>query len=321
MTNFSNMVLLVGLLLYTLLFFYYSTFGVSKWKPKVKIVEQLKVIEKVVEKQVEIYRELEWSGNDATIVYPNFITGNIKCNTTIVSQFTFQRLNRLEMQVTRWTDCFSVGLFVTKKEFEKFNNLNNLKEHLLKFKFNNQVDIHLCFGDSYKINTMRNLSIKYSKSEIIFILDIDWIISEDLQKQVIKYGNPKSKVPYAFITMEYACSRLSLDSCNVTNYYPHGQHMSDYEKWKISEEPYEVIYNFPYEPYIIVNKSEIPEFSPKFDFGGKYCFIFNVLVIKFHFFLNLEFWGINLKYYLVVIWHIFHILILNIGLLDHLKGL
>jgi hypothetical protein len=46
--------------------------------------------------------------------------------------------------------------------------------------------------------------------------------------------------------------------------------MRNFDLWQTTEKPFYLIYSFPYEPYIMANKTQLPEFATKFDFGGKY---------------------------------------------------
>eukprot|EP01080_Neovahlkampfia_damariscottae_P010054 gene10054-2478_t len=219
-------------------------------------------------------------GSQLDFFSPFFVKGKRRnCLYTLTSQLSLPRINRVSMQLKNWSECISIALHINIKDFErKFKNSLKLVRNMIKNEFNDiyeNVDIHLHISEYYKINTLRSFSLKYSPTELVVILDIDWILSSNILENLRKFGPPKRKSIYALMTLYWNCTK--------TCFYPYGQHLLDYERWRKSEDMYEIGLGFPFEPYIIGYKSEFPEFSKRFDFGGndKVSFMYEISLMKF----------------------------------------
>jgi hypothetical protein len=272
-------------------------------------------------------------GTQLDFYYPNFMIApkKKKCLYTLTSQLSLPRLDRVSLQLKSWKECVSIALHINIKDFEKnfHNSLFNVKS-LIKKDFPDvyeNTDIHLHVSEYYKINTLRNFAMKLSPTDLIFIVDIDWIVSPDIHQILQKFGPPPKKTVYSLITLKWDCKK----DC----FYPHGQHMSDYDKWLKANTPYNVDFNFPYEPYAIGRKSEFPLFSPRFDFGGndKVSFFFQLGMMDFKFIVlpncsvthyphkNIEHWGTRSYERAVEQWHIFikelRVLLPHKNIMDH----
>jgi hypothetical protein len=232
-------------------------------KLKQKLMEKMNK-RKSLEEGITLY------GTQLDFFLPNFITPTKekKCVYTMTSQLSLPRLDRISLQLKHWHDCISVSLHINIKDFEnKFkNSLLELKLYIQKDfpEIYENVDIHLHISEYYKINTLRNFALLHCKTDLVFILDIDWIISPNIHQILNQFGPPPSKSVYCLMTLKWNC----VDTHNETCFYPHGQHLSNYNQWKTTSSTFKIPIYFPYEPYAIGRRSELPLFSTRFDFGG-----------------------------------------------------
>jgi hypothetical protein len=288
-------------------------------------------IEFNIEKK-NFFENIDIGGKEFDFFYSNFYklenSKNVPfCEYSIVSQLTYPRLDRILYQARNWKQCISVALHISKQDFDsqfdnKISNVYTKLEQTFKEITTTKIYIHLHLSNVYKINTLRNFAMKHSISEYVLFLDIDWIVSKNLFEILKKFGPPKQKTVYALITFDMKCNENTgwypnSFNCQITNYYPHGQHMTNYEKWKISDRPYKVEYNWPYEPYFVGKKSELPLANPIFDFGGndKVSLVQEMALIDFSFFvlpncyvshyphIKIEHWSTRSYEKAVELWH------------------
>lgn len=301
-------------------FHVFFTIHITNQKLKKEIMTNHKRNEK---KLKEILLNTKLKGDKLDYFYPNFYQKSKigACKYTLVSQLSFARLDRILLQQEHWNECISIGFFMNIKEFnEKFDNLFQLFD-LFDSQFSNSkhLNIHLHISDQYKINTLRNLSLDYSTSKYVLIIDIDWIVSKNIHEIIDKFGPPKSKQVFCLMTFDMKCPDLypSLKTCNITDFYPHGQHLTNYDKWIQSNVLYEINYSFPYEPYVFMKRNQVPRYRTRFDFGGndKVSHFFEIGLMDFKFFvlpkcfvshyphLHVENWGTRSYERAVELWH------------------
>ncbi|KAH8861374.1 LARGE xylosyl- and glucuronyltransferase 2 [Schistosoma japonicum] len=205
----------------------------------------------------------------------------LKNHVSLVSQLTFDRLGRLEELAARWDGPMSLALYLTDREttllMEFITNSRILQNRT-------NIGYHVVYVDGkfYPINILRNIAVKYSVTEFIFHIDIDFLpqqnmtdyIENSVNEHLIK--NTKSQsiclVVPAFETFK---THLSLPETkeDLIKSWETGEilpfrhkvwsagHMStNYSHWKYSNNDYEVQWSADYEPYIIV-----PRYATKFD--------------------------------------------------------
>ncbi|KAK4469711.1 hypothetical protein MN116_007235, partial [Schistosoma mekongi] len=205
----------------------------------------------------------------------------LKNHVSLVSQLTFDRLGRLEELAARWYGPMSLALYLTDREttllIEFITNSPILQNRT-------NIGYHVVYVDGkfYPINILRNIAIKYSITEFIFHIDIDFLpqqnmtdyIENSVNQHLIE--NTKSQniclVVPAFETFKThlllpETKEDLLKSWETGEILPFRHkvwsagHMStNYSHWKYSNNDYEVQWSADYEPYIIVSR-----YATKFD--------------------------------------------------------
>ncbi|VDK38817.1 unnamed protein product [Taenia asiatica] len=109
-------------------------------------------------------------------VFPHFygIISNITANVTLVSQFTMDRLHRLEEIAANWEGPMSLAVYITDREA---GIITEYLDSSMFFTSRENIGIHLVFqeGSYYPINALRNTAIKYADTAYVFIVDFDFV--------------------------------------------------------------------------------------------------------------------------------------------------
>ncbi|VDP20517.1 unnamed protein product [Schistosoma margrebowiei] len=200
---------------------------------------------------------------------------NMKNHVSLVSQLTFDRLHRLEELAIRWLGPMSLALYLTDREatllIEYITNSRVLQNRT-------NIGYHIVYVDGkfYPINLLRNIAIKYSVTEFIFHIDIDFLpqenIIDSIEKSINEHfiqNNKSQNICLVVPAFETFKNHLKLPetkndllkSWEIGEILPFRHkiwsagHMStNYSHWKFSNNDYEVQWSADYEPYVIVSR-------------------------------------------------------------------
>ena len=169
--------------------------------------------------------------------------------------------------------------------------------------------------DMYPINIMRNFSMEHAQTDIVFIIDADFVPSKDAWEKLLTWiyerdGIMALKQKNALVvpafeyklqnrdvipleelpsTKEKLLQRLDSDDLIKPfhiEYFSKGHKPTDYNKWYKGIAPYEARWEPRYEPYVVVDRNRAPRFWENFvGFGyNKLSFIMELHMdgFKFH---------------------------------------
>lgn len=254
------------------------------------------------------------SKNDEKIcvkVYPHFcpftFTGQCRVqqekaleeDITVVTHLSLDRFERLESIALEWDGPVSAALLVQPDQV--YHTISKL---LLTSLPMDRVDIHLVIqeqGEKFPINFLRNVALKYSITDMVLAIDVDFILAPLLHKRLhtmnryasiwnttyqkhafvvptfeflkpyecltfhhLDHWSPKSKACYTF-PKDREDVVEQMDSGNISVFHSNGKghRATDIMRWKTAQRPYYIRWEPWFEPYIIARRSQIP--FPWFD--------------------------------------------------------
>eukprot|EP00761_Pharyngomonas_kirbyi_P004533 gb/GECH01004538.1/.p1 GENE.gb/GECH01004538.1/~~gb/GECH01004538.1/.p1 ORF type:complete len:334 (+),score=65.28 gb/GECH01004538.1/:1-1002(+) len=210
---------------------------------------------------------------------------------TLVTQMTLEefRIQRLKWNIERWKGPVVAAVKVPQGVGYYSPEIQDVVEFIQE---KDRDDVNLVVyethssGGLYPVNFMRNLAISQAKTEFIFYIDVDFIISStaydylmDHPEELDLVRNHKfalilpafqftEQTPYLVHTKEDL--RGNQDKIEEFHSNLNLHEKTDYPKWWNSTKPYDIEYkgNIRYEPYFIVERS-----APLYDerFMGRGC--------------------------------------------------
>ncbi|EUB64751.1 Glycosyltransferase-like protein LARGE2 [Echinococcus granulosus] len=206
-------------------------------------------------------------------VFPYFygLSSNTTANVTLVSQFTMDRLHRLEEIAANWDGPMSLAVYITDREVEI------IREYLdssVFFTSRENIDIHLVFqeGSYYPINALRNTAIKYANTAYIFIVDFDFVPKPHLRtyfQRTLASANKIERVAYIVPAFETFYTQLAFPTTKWRllqtvasgvvkpfriDVWQAGHLATNYSHWYKTEMPYEVKWDADFEPYVLIRR-------------------------------------------------------------------
>ncbi|KAL6058313.1 Glycosyltransferase-like 1B, variant 2 [Balamuthia mandrillaris] len=198
----------------------------------------------------------------------------------IVTQLTTDRLYALRLMAETWGGPISAAVFLLRPESEimEIKKLQSSSEMV-----RNNVDFHLVFSNEegqygfhtlglYPVNTLRNVAMNRSRTGHALVLDVDFVTSfgarDNLRKMWMQLHIPHT----AFVVPAFEMPNVDLLSMPQTKeklvemarngyikqvhrdkWYPaHGP--TNYAKWYVSKEAYDIKHQKDYEPYMLLRK-------------------------------------------------------------------
>ena len=139
----------------------------------------------------------------------------------------------------------------------------------------------------YPINTLRNLALRNAPTDLVFLLDVDFVPSAGLLQELSRDAGllarledgrtrtvlvvPAFEVSPAHKLPKEQAALLSLASCEPPaatpfhiDHFPAGHAPTDYATWQVASAPYPVAYADSYEPYVIASKAWLPPYDERF---------------------------------------------------------
>ncbi|RMX37723.1 hypothetical protein pdam_00006599 [Pocillopora damicornis] len=206
---------------------------------------------------------------------------------TLVTQLTFNRINILKRNLRLWNGPLSVAIYVLLEDDDDLKNKKRevrmrLPTHIFS-KFST-VSVEIIYGNEvgplYPINRLRNIAIKNVKTRHVFLIDVDFAPSPDLEimarNQIFDYDKTRNSTDkrVAFVVPAFDGARhvnskdLPETKEELVNMVkrkkrlapfkgkiesPLSHSSTNYSRWYHSNESYEVKnYQDKYEPYLIM---------------------------------------------------------------------
>lgn len=220
---------------------------------------------------------------------------------TILIQMTLERFNTLIEVAHRWSGPLSIVLYVPQNDYfvTEIKRLYNKHEVLQKY-----ADIHILYEEEsrYPINHLRNLAMKYARTQYVLTLDVDFIPNPDMREQLreatsrLKESSTREALvipAFEVPSGDYPNTKKDLKMLHKVNkaYQVHlykGKHAhlpTNYNKWMETDEPYEVDYEYSYEPYFVIKRQDCPLYDERFiGYGNdKSSHAYELAAAGFHF--------------------------------------
>lgn len=210
---------------------------------------------------------------------------------TICVQLSLDRLQTLDELALHWRGPISAAIYLSELEsnllMASIENSNNLASR-------RNIGYHLVFRDhgfNYPINRLRNIALANALTPYVFLSDIDFLPSYNLYdylRQVIgdmvqserfarnpPLSNAALVVP-AFENLQYKfefplsknelLSQLNLGIVSMfrEQIWPLGHAPTDYNKWRVATQVYQVNWQPEYEPLVVIDRKEVPKFDERF---------------------------------------------------------
>jgi len=137
----------------------------------------------------------------------------------------------------------------------------------------------------YPINALRNLALSQARTELVFLLDVDFVPSAGLLRDLTRQPallshlaankaalvvpafevSPRHRLPAQQAALAaLAASSPPQASGFHTGHFPVGHAPTDFARWFTSARPYEVAYEESYEPYVVASKRWLPAYDERF---------------------------------------------------------
>lgn len=202
---------------------------------------------------------------------------------TLVTQISINRFDRLEKLCEEWDGHISVAFFVpSNRQIAKAVALI-ITSDILSL---SRVNVHLVIAkdsSSFPINLLRNIALRFSQSEHVFIHDADFMVPSNMNRILTRTASSRNilakqksvfVIPAFEMTADHSLGSGDividippskqrvlemLDKGYIQPFHPRGKghRATDYAAWRIMSKPYQVTWDRWYEPYLVFNKTEM----------------------------------------------------------------
>ena len=198
---------------------------------------------------------------------------------TLVSQLSMDRLQMLEPLCQYWDGPMSISVYAldieTQTLLKYFYGCTCLRQR-------NNVAIHVVYTDGrfYPVNYLRNIALDNTRTQYIFLSDIDFLPMPELysylQEAAKVLGAPKrALIVPAFETYSY---KLQIPPNKTTvlkmltnrtltpfryHIWPKGHAPTNFNHWTTVSRPYKVDWAPDFEPYVLLSKP-FPRYDSRF---------------------------------------------------------
>ena len=216
--------------------------------------------------------------------------------TTLVTQFTMNRLRTMRTLIENWNGPVSISMYGSDSDAIELSKFISTFGLLSK---RSNINLHMIYkqGDFYPVNYLRNVAIDAVKTPYIFLNDGDFIPMVGLfayLRQATRMfidENPKTAlVVPAFQTssfkLNYPKSKRQLISMirskSVSTFCPEcthkSHHATNYKVWFKAISPYIINWVERYEPYVVV-RTDVVRYDERF-MGYGYNKLAHITVLK-----------------------------------------
>ena len=201
---------------------------------------------------------------------------------SLLTQMSSNRIEMLDLIARRWLGPINLAVYVKSSQFGV--TYTNISNYLMKSMRRNVI-AHLVIaeGELYPVNWLRNLVIRNTTSDYVFMIDGDFVPSIDLERQLKlkfqklaqeKNDNTLVLVP-AFEVLDDQVNFIPRDKKQLLelisngqadvfhrSHYPDGHSLWKFDKWRSTEKSY-LLYHVKAcsekaEPYIALKRSQSP---------------------------------------------------------------
>ncbi|XP_072173971.1 uncharacterized protein [Diadema setosum] len=251
---------------------------------------------------------------------------------TLITHASLDRIDGVLRMLSSWEAPCSISLYLPIKADEREEDIEWKKLYVFKkmriLQTRTDIDLTLVYSntmdDVYPINYMRNVAISHSKTKYILLLDADFLPSPTLHNhflQVIEQwptaqGDGEMKTAFVVPAFDYIDDQEAHASLPATKaeliqlmkqdpptvsifrFYesPLSHGPTNYAQWYTASEPYHTVYyEDKYEPYLILQKSEMPMYDERFTGYGmnKITHIFELHAAGYEFVVLPDAWVIH----------------------------
>ncbi|EGG13592.1 putative glycosyltransferase [Cavenderia fasciculata] len=239
---------------------------------------------------------------------------------TIVTQVSVERLERIAWMADKWRAPISAAVYIKNdNEIHNVTSLINNSYSVTQF-----VDIHLLFANKtrYPVNTLRNLSIKKASTKWVLLMDADFIPPLDLhdtiqthvdrleldsdhnQNDLVSFVVPSfaSSLPRFQLPDDKESFIQSVKSQTIVptnlNVCPKCHSPTNYTRWYNESIPYEVEYQWIYEPFLVFRTDQVEPFDERLKGYGfdKNSHTFGMAVQGFTFMVLPDSWIVHMNH-------------------------
>jgi len=237
---------------------------------------------------------------------------------TVVTQLSLERASMLEQQCSLWPHPVAAVVYIPLLRGRIFSaeegpwNMAPLEQGIEEMKLLHQrlstlpegcvLDLEVvaeecCNQDiasMYPTNAVRNRALQVASTEVVLLLDADFVVDLSLAKTLENKGKYKELVDLlsdhrALVLPAFEAwdqgewgSKVALEAVhqgkayiaakfmyNVVigfhmSHYPQGHEKTNFWRWMNTTEPYEVQYEIGFEPYIMLLKKFVPYYDERF---------------------------------------------------------
>jgi len=138
----------------------------------------------------------------------------------------------------------------------------------------------------YPINALRNLAMSHAATELVFLLDVDFVPSAGLLRELghdhrllhqLKTTRTALVIPAFEVSPDHRLPRQQaalsslLGGCSPPaaspfhcSHFPAGHTPTDFARWLTASERYAVEYALNFEPYVVVSRKWLPLYDERF---------------------------------------------------------
>ncbi|XP_002740954.2 xylosyl- and glucuronyltransferase LARGE2s-like [Saccoglossus kowalevskii] len=239
---------------------------------------------------------------------------------TLSLQSTFDRFYQmLERIATYWTGPISVAVYATDTQVQLIPAMFEMSQIL---KNRNNVAVHVGFVErevgQYPFNHMRNIAMEEVNTTYLYIGEIDFLYKPTLYeelKDIVQWfvtsgGGMEMK---ALVVPAYEVNRLNVSYIPSTKAelirlwdnedlhlfhfwdFPQGHLPSNYTKIMLEDQPYPIIWEKGYEPYVVLLNKALPDFPLRFSGQGhdKIAFIHILVLMGYEYWVLPDCWMVH----------------------------
>ena len=237
-------------------------------------------------------------------------------NVGIATQVSFDKFDTIREMSSHWNGPISCSVLC-------FGDIRQVEEDIKKAietwpQRSEPVTFHIVIqernDDPYPVNIMRNFAMNHSSTDYVLILDADFVPNPDAWERILVWLEQRDGMvaldsKSAFIVPAFECvargdqEPVSIEDLPQTKEilmqtllegwiqpfhfksWPRGHTPTNFGKWYLASKPYGIIWEPRFEPYVIVNRHDVPQFWENFvGFGyNKLSFIMELNIAGFHF--------------------------------------
>lgn len=237
-------------------------------------------------------------------------------NIGIATQVSFDKFDRIKEMSSHWNGPISCSVLC-------FGDIKQVEEDILKAietwpPRSEPITFHIVIeernDDPYPTNIMRNFAMNHARTDYVLILDADFVPNPNAWESILVWLEKRDGIlaldsKRAFIVPAFECipsgdqESIPVEDLPRTKEnlikdlsegwiqpfhlesWPRGHSPTNFGKWYSASKPYGIIWEPRFEPYVIVNRNEVPQFWEGFvGFGyNKLSFIMELHIAGYHF--------------------------------------